>query len=160
MAVLINGLRPSEPGLEFYRVAPGGATEVTVRGDDRVRVIDRHGGQTAELTARGGEGLAALGVQGEVRKGGFRLFGRDSRPGSDIELIAKSETVLVVGAPAGGLSTATRRQASSWSRFGGQTRAPGTRSSCRRPWPSPGSTSGSTAPPRPPTRCEKASTSR
>ena len=101
MAVLINGLRPSEPGLEFYRVAPCGATELTVRGDDRVRVIDRHGGQAAELTARGGEGLAALGVQGEVRKGGFRLFGRDSRPGSDIELIAQSDTVLVVGAPGG-----------------------------------------------------------
>ncbi|HJS93426.1 MAG TPA: hypothetical protein VJ741_04120, partial [Solirubrobacteraceae bacterium] len=65
MAVLVNGLRTREPGLEFYRVAPGGATEVAIEGDDRVRVIDRHGGQTAELTARGGEGLAALGLRAE-----------------------------------------------------------------------------------------------
>ena len=88
MAVLINGLRPSEPGLEFYRVAPGGATEVAIRGDDRVRLIDRHGGQTAELSARGGAGLAALGLEHEANNGGLTLFGRDSRPGSEIELAA------------------------------------------------------------------------
>ncbi len=70
MAVLINGLRPTEPELEFYRVAPGGATEVAIRGDDRVRLIDRHGGQTAEVTARGGEGLAALGLERETKNGG------------------------------------------------------------------------------------------
>ena len=57
MAVLVNGLRPTEPGVEFYRVAPGGATAVALEGDDRVRLIDRHGGQTAELTANGGAGL-------------------------------------------------------------------------------------------------------
>ena len=101
MAVLINGLRPSEPGLEFYRVPPGGATEMAIRGDDRVRVIDRHGGHTAELTARGSEGLAALGLHSEVRNGGLRLFGRDSRPGSEIELVAQRDTVLVVAAPGG-----------------------------------------------------------
>ncbi len=101
MAVLINGLRPGDPGLEFYRVPPGGATEMAIRGDDRVRVIDRHGGQTAELTARGAEGLAALGLRGEVRNGGLRLFGRDSRPGSEIDLVAQRDTVLVVAAPGG-----------------------------------------------------------
>ena len=55
-----TGLRRPEPGLEFYRVAPGGATAIDLHGDDRVRVIDRHGGQRAELTARGPEGLHAL----------------------------------------------------------------------------------------------------
>ena len=101
MAVLINGLRPAEPGLEFYRVAPGGATEVAIRGDDRVRVIDRHGGQTAELTANGGGGLAALGLHADAKSAGTTVFGRDSRPGSDIELIAQGDTVLVVSAPGG-----------------------------------------------------------
>jgi glycine cleavage system T protein (aminomethyltransferase) len=101
VAVLINGLRPAEPGLEFYRVAPGGATEVAIRGDDRVRVIDRHGGQTAELTANGGGGLAALGLHADAKSAGTTVFGRDSRPGSDIELIAQGDTVLVVSAPGG-----------------------------------------------------------
>ncbi len=101
MAVLINGLRPAEPGLEFYRVAPGGATEVAIRGDDRVRVIDRHGGQTAQLTANGGGGLAALGLHADAKSACTTVFGRDSRPGSDIELIAQGDTVLVVSAPGG-----------------------------------------------------------
>ncbi len=102
MAVLSGGLRPSEPGLEFYRVAPGGATEVAIEGDDRVRVIDRHGGQTAALTARGGEGLAALGLNGEAAgNGGLTLFGPDSRPGATITLTAESATSLIVAAPGG-----------------------------------------------------------
>jgi aminomethyltransferase len=102
VAVLVNGLRPTEPGLEFYRVAPGGATEVAIQGDDRVRVIDRHGGQTAELTARGGEGLAALGLHTETdRSGGMTLFGPDSRPGATIGLTAESATTLIVAAPGG-----------------------------------------------------------
>ncbi len=99
MAVLVNGLRTSEPGLEFYRVVPGGATEVAIQGDDRVRVIDRHGGQTAELTARGGEGLAALGLR--ANNGGLTLFGRDSRPGTEIAFAAESATTLIVAAPGG-----------------------------------------------------------
>ena len=102
MAVLINGLRPTEPGLEFYRVPPGGATEVAIRGDDRIRVIDRHGGQTAELNARGGEGLNALGLQREAaRNGGLTLFGRESEPGSEINVVAQSATTLIVAAPGG-----------------------------------------------------------
>ncbi len=101
MAVLINGLRPSEPDLELYRVPPGGATEVTIQGDDRVRVIDRHGGQVAELTARGGEGLAALGLEREVRSAGLTVFGGDSRPGSEISMQAQSATTLIVAAPGG-----------------------------------------------------------
>ncbi len=101
MAVLLNGLRATEPGLEFYRVAPGGATELAIRGDDRVRVIDHHGGQTAELTARGGGGLAALGLDRETTNGGLTLFGPDSRPGSEIEITAQDATTLTVKAPGG-----------------------------------------------------------
>ena len=101
MAVVINGLRPTEPGLEFYRVAPGGATEVAIRGDDRIRVIDRYGGQTAALAARGGAGLAALGLERETTNGGLTLFGPDSRPGSEIEITAQDATTLIVAAPGG-----------------------------------------------------------
>jgi aminomethyltransferase len=101
VAVVINGLRPSEPGLEFYRVAPGSATALELSGDDRIRLIDRHGGQIAELTARGGGGLAALGLEREATNGGLTLFGPDSRPGSQIELTAQDATTLVVRAPGG-----------------------------------------------------------
>ncbi|HZE03715.1 MAG TPA: hypothetical protein VE127_00730, partial [Solirubrobacteraceae bacterium] len=101
MAVLINGLRAGEPGLEFYRVAPGGITEVPVEGDDRVRVVDRHGGQTAALTARGGGGLAALGLGAAARNGALTLFGKDSRPGSEVTLTAQDATTLIVAAPGG-----------------------------------------------------------
>jgi len=101
MAVLINGLRPTEPGLEFYRVAPGGATEVVFQGDDRISLIDRYGGQAAELTARGGGGLAALGLESEAKNGGITLFGRDSKPGSEITLTAEGATTLTVAAPGG-----------------------------------------------------------
>jgi aminomethyltransferase len=102
VAVLSRGLRPIEPGVEFYRVAPGGATEVAIQGDDRVRVIDHHGGQTAELTARGGEGLAALGLNADAAtNGGLTVFGLDSRPGSEISVVAESATTLIVSAPGG-----------------------------------------------------------
>src|SRR3984885_6184191 len=99
--VLVNGLRPTEPGLEFYRVAPGGATEVALHGDDRVRLIDRHGGQTAELSAGDGEGLNALGLKTDAKATGATLFGRDSRPGSELTLTAQGPITLKVAAPGG-----------------------------------------------------------
>ena len=99
--LLPTGLRRREPGLEFYRVAPGGATEIRLEGDDRVRLIDRHGGQTAEITARGGEGLAALGLRPDKDSGELRLFGRDSGPDTRINLTAASPTTLIVAAPGG-----------------------------------------------------------
>jgi glycine cleavage system T protein (aminomethyltransferase) len=99
--LLPTGLRRPEPGLEFYRVAPGGATAVELRGDDRVRLIDRHGGQTAELTARGGEGLAALGLASEAREGRVTLLGPDTSAGSHLDLAAQSATTLIVAAPGG-----------------------------------------------------------
>jgi aminomethyltransferase len=101
VAVLVNGLRPAEPGVEFYRVAPGGATVVRLEGDDRVRVLDRHGGQPAELTANGGEGLSALGLRTDTDSKSVTLFGRDSSPGSEITLTAGGATTLTVAAPGG-----------------------------------------------------------
>jgi aminomethyltransferase len=62
---LLGGLRVSDPGLETFPVRPGGATVVALRAEDRVRVVDRHGGQVAELTAMTAEGAhdaSALGL--------------------------------------------------------------------------------------------------
>jgi aminomethyltransferase len=88
---LVGGLLARDPALETYRVAPGGATEISLHGDDRVRILDRHGGQTAHLSG----GLEALGLKER------RLFGPDSPPGAHVDLAAADEATLLVSAPGG-----------------------------------------------------------
>ncbi len=61
---LVRGLRPEDPFLETYLVRPGGATVVALGADERIAVIDKDGGQVAELTvldAAGKDDAAALG---------------------------------------------------------------------------------------------------
>jgi hypothetical protein len=87
--LLPGGLLAPDPALETYRVQPGGATEVRLGGDDRLRIVDRHGGQEAVLTGA----LEAVGL-----KDG-RLFGPESRPGSEVELTADREAQILVAAP-------------------------------------------------------------
>jgi aminomethyltransferase len=126
--LLVGGLLARDPELERYLVRPGGATAIELAGDDRVRVVDRHGGQIAELTALGaGVGLphdaeatvlrglasqrpgdplvgavAALGLDpAEARCA--RLFGSASAPGSAVSLVAAGATTLVLAAPGGRL---------------------------------------------------------
>jgi aminomethyltransferase len=66
---LLGGLLVPDPGLETYPVRPGGATVLALLAEDRVRVVDRHGGQVAELTAMTAEGAhdaSALGVHADA----------------------------------------------------------------------------------------------
>jgi aminomethyltransferase len=88
---LVGGLLARDPALETYRVPPGGATEINLDGDDRLRIIDRYGGQTAHLSG----GLAAVGLRED------RLFGRDSPAGSQVELVADRPSALLIAAPGG-----------------------------------------------------------
>ncbi len=111
----VGGLLLPDPGLESYRVAPGRATVVKLAPEDRIRVVDRHGGQVAELTAVGADGsddLAALGVRADATATTLerlvshdarclRLFDRESAPGSEVALVAQRDTTLVIGAPGG-----------------------------------------------------------
>jgi aminomethyltransferase len=63
--LLIGGMRPADPSLEQYWVRPGGATVLALAPDDRLTVIDRDGGQAAELTVltpEGEEVPAAIGA--------------------------------------------------------------------------------------------------
>ncbi|MHB1571885.1 MAG: hypothetical protein ACYC0H_22140, partial [Solirubrobacteraceae bacterium] len=60
--LLLGGLLRPDPSLETYPVRPGGLTAVQLSGEDRVRIIDVHGGQVAEVTTLG----APLGVDGEA----------------------------------------------------------------------------------------------
>ena len=120
--LLVTGLLAPDPAFELYRVRPGGATVVELSGDDEVRVVDRHGGQVAELTAIGAPlGPAADADASVIRRGGplaaalasrgldvgearcARLFGVESAPGSEVTLTAVGDTTLVVGAPGGRL---------------------------------------------------------
>lgn len=66
---LIRGLLPEDPFLETYLVRPGGATVFVLSPDERLTVIDKHGGQVAEVTAldeRGEDDAAALGARADA----------------------------------------------------------------------------------------------
>jgi aminomethyltransferase len=95
--LLPGGLLAPDPSRETYPVSPGGATEVRLAGDDRIRIIDRHGGQVAMLSG----GLAAVGLTEDPRSDSVRVFGPDSPPGEQIELVADRDAVLRVAAPGG-----------------------------------------------------------
>ncbi|MHB1833882.1 MAG: DUF1989 domain-containing protein [Solirubrobacteraceae bacterium] len=124
--LLLGGLLRPDPSLETYPVRPGGLTAVQLSGEDRVRIIDVHGGQVAEVTTLG----APLGVDGEapatVLRGlaagngldtvagtlaarGLdlhearcaRMFGPDSPARAEVELVAEGATTLIVAAPGG-----------------------------------------------------------
>jgi len=97
-AVLLpGGLLAPDPALETYQVAPGGAIEVELAGEDRIRIVDRHGGQVAVLSG----GLEAIGLKADPRSSRVALFGRESSPGEEVELIADRDTRLLVAAPGG-----------------------------------------------------------
>ncbi|HWQ25088.1 MAG TPA: DUF1989 domain-containing protein [Gaiellaceae bacterium] len=66
---LVRGLLPEDPFLETYLVRPGGATVFALGADERLTVVDRHGGQVAEVTALGPDGrddAAALGARADA----------------------------------------------------------------------------------------------
>jgi aminomethyltransferase len=98
-AVLLDGLLAPDPARETYRVPPGGATEIRLAGDDRLRIVDRHGGQLALVSG----GLEAVGLQADAANpnGSARLFGPHSAPGDDVQLAADRDTRLLVAAPGG-----------------------------------------------------------
>src|ERR1700749_660631 len=89
-----SGLLVIDRAIERYPVRPGGVTVVALAGDDELRIIDRHGGQVAQLTVAG----AGFGT-GEPRS--ERLFGPDSAPGSEVSFTAVGDTTVTVGAPGG-----------------------------------------------------------
>jgi aminomethyltransferase len=97
--LILPGLLPPDPFLETYLVRPGGATTLEIGPDDRLTVIDRDGGQVAELRVLDGD-VAALGVgasDGPV----VRLFGEWSPPGSSQSFLAERPVTVSVAAPGG-----------------------------------------------------------
>ncbi|HEU5264374.1 MAG TPA: urea carboxylase-associated family protein, partial [Gaiellaceae bacterium] len=66
---LVRGLLPEDPFLETYLVRPGGATVFALAPDERVTVIDRDGGQVAELTVLAADGrdeASAIGASADA----------------------------------------------------------------------------------------------
>jgi aminomethyltransferase len=123
--LLLPGLLPREPGLETYRVRPGGLTAVPLSAGDRLTVIDPHGRQAAELTllpAEAGPGqpapatvlreLAACGAfdpalelfatlgMNPTEATAAQLFGAWSPAGASETVTASRDAVAVVAAPA------------------------------------------------------------
>ena len=67
MRLLLPGLIAREPGLESYRVRPGGVTAIRVEPGDRLTVIDPQGRQPAEVSVIGDGGNgAALGITADA----------------------------------------------------------------------------------------------
>ena len=110
-----SGLLVIDRAVERYPVRPGGVTVVALSGDDELRIVDRHGGQVAELTAVGAPLGPAPDADATVVRaralpvGGLapgearcvRLFGPDSAPGSELSFTAAGDTTVAVGAPGG-----------------------------------------------------------
>jgi aminomethyltransferase len=68
-STLIRGLLPEDPFLETYLVRPGGATVLALAPDERITVVDKDGGQLAEVTVlddRGSDDAAALGARADA----------------------------------------------------------------------------------------------
>ena len=129
--LLPTGLLAVDPALERYVVRPGGATVIGLAGDDRVRIVDRCGGQLAELTVLGEarEDGAALGVNldapatvlrrlAQEGRGSFvselhsrglkpqearcaRLAGPGSAPGDAVSLVCERPATVIIAAPGG-----------------------------------------------------------
>ncbi len=82
------GLLPVVPGLEHYRVRPGGVTVVALEEGDRLTVIDPDGRQPGELTvlSRGdGEAFDAIGVRPDGPASVLRdLVGDPDGAGKDV----------------------------------------------------------------------------
>jgi aminomethyltransferase len=122
------GLLIRDPALETYPVRPGGLTAVTLAGDDRVRIVDRFGGQVAEVTVLGAPTAPAQpahdspatvlqllaqtgpdGVAAQLAARGLdphtarcaRMLGPASIPGSEVSLSALGDSTLIVAAPGG-----------------------------------------------------------
>jgi aminomethyltransferase len=123
--LLLPGLLPRDPGLERYRVRPGGLTAVPMAAGDQLTVLDPQGRQSAELTLLADVAgltqdapatvlreLAAAGTADPVLGllAGFgldpalaraaRLFGEWSPAGATEVLTADRDTVALVAAPA------------------------------------------------------------
>jgi glycine cleavage system T protein (aminomethyltransferase) len=68
-SALIRGLLPEDPFLETYLVRPGGATVFALGSDERMTVVDKDGGQIAEVTVldeTGRDDAAALGATADT----------------------------------------------------------------------------------------------
>jgi aminomethyltransferase len=69
LPTLSRGLLPEDPFLETYLVRPGGATVVTLGPDERLTVVDKDGGQVAEVSVlddRGRDDAAAFGATADA----------------------------------------------------------------------------------------------
>jgi aminomethyltransferase len=124
--ILSGGLLTSDPAVETFPVRAGGLTVIELAGEDRVQIVDPHGGQVAEVTALGvipegltldgpatllralaeapvGEPIVSLAARGLAPHDArcARLLGPRDQAGASVQLIARGDTTLIVAAPGG-----------------------------------------------------------
>ena len=112
-ALITPGLRPADPAFESWWVRPGGATQVRLRGGDRLTVVDPDGGQPAELLVLSDDPellgvrpdapasvLAERGMAPEDARA-IRLFGPDGPAGARESFTARGDGTVLVAAPGG-----------------------------------------------------------
>lgn len=83
--MLEAGLKPVDRRFESHWVRPGAATAVRLRPDDVLTVVNRDGGQVAELTvldAEGGEDAAAIGARADSDASVLRGLDGGDAPGA------------------------------------------------------------------------------
>ena len=89
-ALVQPGLKPVDRSLESHWVRPGAATAVRLEPGDELTVVNRDGGQVAELTVldtEGGEDAAAIGARADVDASVLRgLLGNGAARGFLAEL--------------------------------------------------------------------------
>jgi glycine cleavage system T protein (aminomethyltransferase) len=112
-ALITPGLRPVDPAFESWWVRPGGATQVRLRGGDRLTVVDPDGGQPAELLVLSDDPellgvrpdapasvLAERGMAPEDARA-ILLFGPDGPAGARESFTARGDGTVLVAAPGG-----------------------------------------------------------
>ena len=121
MRPLQPGLIPREPGLESYRVRPGGVTAVRMEAGDRLTVIDPQGRQPAEVSviSDGGNG-SALGITADAPASTLRALAETRDAGT--EWAAGADAVLATLRASGvdALDLRALRLFGGWSPAGGQ----------------------------------------
>jgi len=124
--LLLPGLIAREPGLESYRVRPGGVTAIRVEPGDRLTVIDPQGRQPAEVSVIGDGGNgdggngAALGITADAPAATLRALAATGGVGTGRGTGADAVLAALDSSRVNALDMRALRLFEGWSPAGGQ----------------------------------------
>ncbi len=121
MRLLLPGLIAREPGLESYRVRPGGVTAVRMEPGDRLTVIDPQGRQPAEVSVISDAGNgAALGITADAPASTLRALAETRGVGTERAAGADAVLATLRASSVNALDLRALRLFGGWSPAGGQ----------------------------------------